>query len=120
VEPEAANLFFQLVSARYERASLIAPPTSPSAAGGGVRQRGRRRHDRPAGASRRSLKGDSYRLKDRDLGRVATAPRRHGETMTGKGSGFTRRQGQVSAAVDATNDANNKCGWSTTEFRGSW
>ena len=30
-EPEAANLFFQLVSARYERASLMLRPTSRSA-----------------------------------------------------------------------------------------
>jgi DNA replication protein DnaC len=32
-EPEAANLLFQLVSSRYERASLTSPATSPSAAG---------------------------------------------------------------------------------------
>lgn len=42
-EPEAANLFFQLVSSRYERASLIV-----------------------------TSNGDSYRIKDRDLGRVPT------------------------------------------------
>jgi DNA replication protein DnaC len=28
-EPEAANLFFQLVSARYERASLIVTSNKP-------------------------------------------------------------------------------------------
>ncbi len=32
-EPEAANLFFQLVSSRYERASVIVTSTDPSAAG---------------------------------------------------------------------------------------
>ena len=32
-EPEAANLFFQLVSSRYERASLIVTSNKPSAAG---------------------------------------------------------------------------------------
>jgi DNA replication protein DnaC len=32
-EPEAANLFFQLISSRYERASLIVTSNTPSAAG---------------------------------------------------------------------------------------
>ena len=32
-QPAAANPFFQLVSSRYERASLIVTPTRPSAAG---------------------------------------------------------------------------------------
>jgi DNA replication protein DnaC len=32
-DPAAANLIFQLVSARYERASLIVTPTSPSRPG---------------------------------------------------------------------------------------
>src|SRR5579862_4303596 len=32
-EQDAANLFFQLVSSRYEHASLILPPTCPSPAG---------------------------------------------------------------------------------------
>jgi DNA replication protein DnaC len=32
-EPEAANLFFQLISAHYERASLIVTSNKPSAAG---------------------------------------------------------------------------------------
>lgn len=48
-EPEAANLFFQLVSSRYERASLIVTSIRPSAGGAGFRRRRRRccRHDRP-------------------------------------------------------------------------
>ena len=54
-EPEAANLFFQLVSSRYERASLIV--TSNKAVrplGRSVRRRRRRRrHDRPPRAPRR-------------------------------------------------------------------
>ncbi len=32
-EPEAANLFFQLVCSRYERASLIVTSNKPLAAG---------------------------------------------------------------------------------------
>jgi DNA replication protein DnaC len=54
-EPEAANLFFQLVSARYERASLIVTSNKPfGSVGRGVRRRrGRRRDDRPAGPPRR-------------------------------------------------------------------
>jgi DNA replication protein DnaC len=76
-EVEAANLFFQLVSARYERASLIVTlEQAVRPLGRGVRRRrGRRRDDRPAGPPRRGgcLKGDSYRLTDRDLGRVPAA-----------------------------------------------
>jgi DNA replication protein DnaC len=73
-EPEAANLFFQLVSARYERASLIVTSNKPF--GHGVEVFG---HDDAAAAMIDrlvhhaeviALKGDSYRLKDRDLGRV--------------------------------------------------
>ncbi|MGH3523899.1 MAG: IS21-like element helper ATPase IstB [Mycobacterium sp.] len=75
-EPEAANLFFQLVSARYERASLIV--TSNKAFG----RWGEVFGDAVVAAAMIdrlvhhadvvSLKGDSYRLKDRDLGRVPT------------------------------------------------
>jgi DNA replication protein DnaC len=78
-EAEAANLFFQLVSARYERASLIV--TSNKAFG---------RWDEVFGdevvaaamidrlvhhAEVIALKGDSYRLKDRDLGRAPASTR---------------------------------------------
>ncbi len=54
-EAEAANLFFQLVSARYERASLIVTSNKAfGSVGRGVQRRGRRRrHDRPAGPPRR-------------------------------------------------------------------
>ena len=75
-EAEAANLFFQLISARYERAighRHLQQALRPL--GRGLRRRHRRRrHDRPPRPPRRSrlLKGDSYRLKDRDLGRVPT------------------------------------------------
>ncbi len=73
-EPEAVNLFFQLVSSRYERASLIVTSNKPFG-----------RWDEVFGddvvaaamidrlvhhAEVVALKGDSYRLKDRDLGRV--------------------------------------------------
>ncbi len=76
-ENEAANLFFQLVSSRYERASLIV--TSNKVFGRWVEVFG---DDVVAAAMIDrlvhhaeviALKGDSYRLKDRDLGRVPTA-----------------------------------------------
>ena len=73
-EAEAANLFFQLVSARYERASLIVTSNKPFGRWGEVfgddvvaaAMIDRLVHH----AEVISLKGDSYRLKDRDLGRV--------------------------------------------------
>jgi DNA replication protein DnaC len=76
-EPEAANLFFQLVSARYERASLMVTSNKPFGRWGEVfgdevvaaAMIDRLVHH----ADVIALKGDSYRLKDRDLGRVATA-----------------------------------------------
>jgi DNA replication protein DnaC len=72
-EPEAANLFFQLVAARYERASLIVTSNKPFGRWGEVfgdevvaaAMIDRLVHH----AEVISLKGDSYRLKDRDLGR---------------------------------------------------
>jgi len=76
-EPEAANLFFQLVSSRYERASLIVTSNKPFGRWGEVfgddvvaaAMIDRLVHH----AEVVSLKGDSYRLKDRDLGRVPAA-----------------------------------------------
>jgi len=73
-EPEAANLFFQLVSARYERASLIVTSNKPFGRWGEVfgddivaaAMIDRLVHH----AEVIALKGDSYRLKDRDLGRI--------------------------------------------------
>lgn len=74
-EAEAANLFFQLVSSRYERASVIVTPHKPFGRWGEVFRDAtvaamidRLVHH----AEVISLKGDSYRLKDRDLGRVPT------------------------------------------------
>jgi DNA replication protein DnaC len=75
-EAEAANLFFQLVSSRYERASVIVTSNKPFGRWGEV-------FGDPVVAAAMidrlvhhaevvSLKGDSYRLKDRDLGRVPT------------------------------------------------
>jgi DNA replication protein DnaC len=72
-EPEAANLFFQLVSARYERASLIVTSNKPFGRWGEVFG-----DDTVAAAMIDrlvhhaeviALEGDSYRLKNRDLGR---------------------------------------------------
>jgi DNA replication protein DnaC len=65
-EAEAANLFFQLVSSRYERASLIVTSNKVFGRWGEV---DRLVHH----AEVIALKGDSYRLKDRDLGRVPPA-----------------------------------------------
>jgi DNA replication protein DnaC len=78
-EPEAANLFFQLVSSRYERASMIVTSNKPFGRWGEVfgddvvaaAMIDRLVHHADVVA----LKGDSYRLKDRDLGRIPAAPR---------------------------------------------
>jgi len=76
-EAEAANVFFQLVSARYERASLIVTSNKPFGRWGEVfgddvvaaAMIDRLVHH----AEVISLKGDSYRLRNRDLGRVPAA-----------------------------------------------
>jgi DNA replication protein DnaC len=76
-EAEAANLFFQLVSPRYERASLMVTSNKPFGRWGEVfgddvvaaAMIDRLVHH----AEVLSLKGDSYRLKGRDLGRVPAA-----------------------------------------------
>ena len=76
-EAEAANLFFQLVSGRYERASLIVTSNKPFGRWGevfgddtvAVAMIDRLFHH----ADVIALKGDSYRLKDKDLGRVPAA-----------------------------------------------
>ena len=73
-ESEAANLFFQLVSNRYERASVIVTSNKPFGRWGEVfgdvtvaaAMIDRLVHH----AEVISLKGDSYRLKDRDLGHL--------------------------------------------------
>jgi DNA replication protein DnaC len=72
-EAEAANLFFQLVSARYERASVVVTSNKPFGRWGetfgdaivAAAMIDRLVHH----AEVVNLKGDSYRLKDRDLGR---------------------------------------------------
>jgi DNA replication protein DnaC len=72
-DPQAANLMFMLVSRRYERASLIVTSNKPFSAWGeifgdeatAVAMIDRLIHH----AEILSLKGDSYRLKDRDLAR---------------------------------------------------
>jgi DNA replication protein DnaC len=75
-ESEAANLFFQLVSSRYERASVIV--TSNKAFGrwgevfGDAAVAGAMIDRLVHHATVVNLKGDSYRLKNRDLGRVPT------------------------------------------------
>ncbi len=77
-EPEAANLFFHPVSSRYERATLIVTSNKNFARWGEVfgddtvaaAMIDRLVHHAEVVA----LKGDSYRLKNRDLGRVLTDP----------------------------------------------
>jgi len=75
-EAQAANLFFQLISSRYERASVIVTSNKPFGRWGEV-------FGDPVVAAAMidrlvhhaevvSLKGDSYRLKDRDLRSVPT------------------------------------------------
>jgi DNA replication protein DnaC len=76
-EPEAANLFFQLVSSHYERASLIVTSNKPFGRWGeafGDEVVAAAMIDRLVNhAEVIALKGDSYRLRDRDLGRTAAA-----------------------------------------------
>jgi DNA replication protein DnaC len=70
-DPEAANLMFSLVSARYERASMIVTSNKPFSAWGeifgdevtAVAMIDRLVHH----AEILALKGDSYRLRDKDL-----------------------------------------------------
>jgi DNA replication protein DnaC len=75
-EADAANLFFQLVSARYERASVIVTSNKPFGRWGetfGDAVVAADMIDRLVHHAKVvSLKGDSYRLKYRDLGRVPT------------------------------------------------
>nr|WP_309233816.1 ATP-binding protein [Conexibacter sp. W3-3-2] len=73
-DPQAANLMFMLVSRRYERASLIVTSNKPFSAWGEIFD------DEVTAAAMidrlvhhaeiLALKGDSYRLKDRDLARA--------------------------------------------------
>jgi DNA replication protein DnaC len=71
-DPEAANLMFSLISARYERASVIVTSNKPFSAWGeifgdevvAVAMIDRLVHH----AEILALKGDSYRLRDKDLG----------------------------------------------------
>jgi DNA replication protein DnaC len=73
-EAEAANLFFQLISNRYERASVIVTSNKPFGRWGEVfgdetvaaAMIDRLGHH----AEVHSLKGDSYRMRGRNLGRV--------------------------------------------------
>ena len=101
-EGEAANLFFQLVSSRYERASVIVTSNKAFSRWGEVfgddvvaaAMIDRLVHH----AEVVNLKGDSYRLKGRDIGRVPTT---NDETVTRRGVNFRPSQGgQNSAVVD--------------------
>jgi len=76
-DPQAANLMFMLVSRRYERASLIVTSNKPFSGWGeifGDEVTATAMIDRLVHhAEILSLKGDSYRLKDRDLNRPPAA-----------------------------------------------
>ena len=76
-DPEAANLMFSLVSARYERASLIVTSNKPFSAWGeifGDEVVAAAMIDRLVHhAEILALKGDSYRLRDKDLGAAPAA-----------------------------------------------
>ena len=73
-DPQAANLMFMLVARRYERASLIVTSNKPFSAWGeifGDEVTAAAMIDRLVHhAEILALKGDSYRLKDRDLART--------------------------------------------------
>jgi DNA replication protein DnaC len=77
-DPDAANLFFQLVSSRYERASMIITSNMPFGRWGEVfnddviaaAMIDRLVHH----AEVHALKGDSYRTRNRDLGRATPSP----------------------------------------------
>ncbi|MGH9194246.1 MAG: IS21-like element helper ATPase IstB [Acidimicrobiia bacterium] len=75
-DAEAANLFFQLVSSRYERASVIVTSNKPFGRWGevfGDQTVAAAMIDRLVHhAEVVNLKGDSYRLKDRDVGKIAS------------------------------------------------
>jgi DNA replication protein DnaC len=75
-DPDAANLMFTLVSARYERASLVVTSNKPFSDWGAIfgdETTAAAMIDRLVHhAEILSLKGDSYRLRDRDLGRRPT------------------------------------------------
>ena len=77
-DPQAANLMFMLVSRRYERASLIVTSNKPFSAWGdifGDEVTAAAMIDRLVHhAEILALKGDSYRLRDRDLARPAAPP----------------------------------------------
>jgi DNA replication protein DnaC len=78
-EAEAANLFFQLISNRYERASVIVTSNKPFGRWGevfGDETVAAAMIDRLVHhAEVHSLKGDSYRMRGRELGRTPTTDR---------------------------------------------
>jgi len=78
-DPQAANLMFMLVSRRYERSSLIVTSNKPFSGWGeifGDEVTATAMIDRLVHhAEILSLKGDSYRLKGRDLARPPAAAR---------------------------------------------
>jgi hypothetical protein len=110
-EPEAANLFFQLVSSRYERASLIVTSNKPFGRWGEVfgdevvaaAMIDRLVHHAEVAA----LKGDSHRLKTETS--AASSPTQPTPTNPRNWSKFTcRKPDQISVAVD-TDEQLERC-----------
>jgi DNA replication protein DnaC len=97
-EAEAADFFFQLISARYERYSVIVTSNKPFGRWGEVfgdatvatAMIDRLVHH----AEVLNLKGDSYRLKDRDLGRTSTELTETNVGIERKGKRKRREEGQ--------------------------
>jgi hypothetical protein len=97
-DPEAAALFFALVSSRYERASMIVNSNKTFSAWAEI-------FGDPVAVAAMvdrlvhhaeviALKGDSSRLKDRDLGRVPAPDRpTNKDHLLRGGSKFNRRKG---------------------------
>ena len=87
-DPQAANLMFMLVSSRYERASLILTSNKPFSAWGeifGDEVVAAAMIDRLVHhAEILSLKGDSYRLKDKDLGARPLSMSRENVLLSGQ------------------------------------
>jgi len=112
-DPQAANLMFMLVSRRYERASMIVTSNKPFSGWGeifGDEVTAAAMIDRLVHhAEILALKGDSYRLKDRDLARTPPSencppsrPPRAPELLSGSRGGCPPRLPQNRACAVRT------------------
>ncbi len=98
-EQDAANLFFQLVSSRYEHASLILTSNLPFSSWGGVfgdQAVAAAMIDRVVHhADVLTLKGASYRLRNRGIDTLPSQTTTHGKLRNTRNSGLVshRRNG---------------------------